>query len=257
MRKFDRNLSFIIFRQNIQNQITMRQTEPIPLKPNQMYHIFSHAVENNDLFYDAENYNFFLRKWERFAKGYFQTYAFCLMPNHFHLCVQTLPQQQQSKQLASSSKLDASLMTDASLTTKPISVHSKQINNFLSSYVQSLNKQRQRKGTLFRERFGRVPVQDVGYFRDLICYIHHNPIHHFGYEEFHDWAFSSFNSFTHENQLTFLNTEIPLNRFGGKEGLKAYHKKYKEQKRFTVIEEEVQEFYCYKHTNLRQVSNLT
>ena len=116
----------------------MRQTDLMPLKPNTVYHLFSHAVDNNNLFYDNGNYDFLLNKWAHFAKGYFQTYAFCLMPNHFHLCVQTLPQ----PQLASSSKLDASSSTIGS-------VHSKRMNSFLSSYTQSLNKQRGRKGTLF------------------------------------------------------------------------------------------------------------
>ena len=34
----------------------MRQTDLIPLQPNKVYHIFSHAVENNNLFYDTRYY---------------------------------------------------------------------------------------------------------------------------------------------------------------------------------------------------------
>ena len=136
----------------------MRQTDLIPLKPNTVYHLFSHAVANNDLFYNPENYNYFLRKWEKFARGYFQTYAFCLMPNHFHLCVQTLPllQQHHHQQLASSFKLDASSAASNSATHG--SIHSKQMNNFLSSYAQSLNKQRGRKGNKYHQKlFERGP----------------------------------------------------------------------------------------------------
>ena len=213
----------------------MRQIDLMPLKPNTVYHLFSHAVENNNLFYDNGNYDFALQKWAHFAKGYFHTYAFCLMPNHFHLCVQTLPQPP-NIQLASSSKLDASSATTGS-------VHSKQMNNFLSSYAQSLNKQRGRKGTLFRERFGRIPVYNIDHFKDLMCYIHHNPIHHFDYEDYSDWVFSSYPHYAFGNESTFLNTEIPLNRFKGKENMMTHHENFKQQKRFSLIEKEVEDFY--------------
>ena len=46
-----------------------------------------------------------------------------------------------------------------------------------------------------------------------------------------------------QSELPFLNTEITLKRFNGKENLMAYHKNYKEQKRFSRIEEAVQQFY--------------
>jgi putative transposase len=209
----------------------MRQTDHEPLKPNTVYHIFSHAVDRNDLFYDEENYKFFLRRWEHFSNLHFHTYAYCLMPNHFHMCVQTLPL---VPQLASSFKLDASSSKHK---------HSKLINNLLSSFTQALNKQRDRKGALFRERFGRIEVSNIDYFKDLICYIHHNPIHHFDASSYSEWAFSSYNYFMFNDQKTFINTEAILNRFGGKEGFDIYHQDYKAKKKYTTIEEKVQKFY--------------
>ncbi len=58
------------------------------LQPNSVYHLFAHAVHANDFFYDDENKRFFLEKWQCFSKGFFKTYSYCLLSNHFHFCVQ-------------------------------------------------------------------------------------------------------------------------------------------------------------------------
>jgi hypothetical protein len=66
---------------------TMAAPKLILLEPNCVYHIFAHAVHANDFFYDDENKRFFLEKWKHFSKGYFKTYAYCLLSNHFHFAV--------------------------------------------------------------------------------------------------------------------------------------------------------------------------
>ena len=207
----------------------MNKTNQLPLEPNKVYHLFSHAVHNNDLYYSPENYAFFLRRWQHFSKGYFETYAFCLMPNHFHFCLKTLPQ----PQLDASSKLASSSDVDK--------IYSKIINNFLSSYAQALNKHRQREGTLFRGRFKRLPIADREYFRDVICYIHHNPIHHFGVDNYSDWSFSSYNFFQHELKELSLKTDTVLSVFNQSGGFYEYHEAYRRQKRFWNIENRVRE----------------
>jgi putative transposase len=213
---------------------------PPALQPNAVYHVFSHAVENNNLFYDTGNYSYFLKKWAHFSKDYFRTYAFCLMPNHFHLCFQTLATDE-ARIVADMPRLVAQAK-QAQPDTLPL-YHSKRMNSFLSSYVQSFNKYRRRKGTLFRSQFGRIQIKDSDYFKDLICYIHHNPIHHFDATGYHEWAYSSFESYRRLNEWAFLDTEIALNRFGSTKSLLDYHEKYRLKKRFNVIEEIVERYY--------------
>ncbi len=237
----------------------------ILLEPNCVYHIFSHAVHANDFFYDEENKRFFLEKWEYFSKGFFKTYAYCLLSNHFHFAIQvekaevliaTIQEQRilraQKKaakllkseseselelELVASSKLATSSNSNSTISSEELQqLISKQINNFLSSYTQSLNKQRNRKGTLVRERFGRLKVDNRTYLKDMICYVHHNPIHHFGVANYSDWKFSSYNSYAFKIENQLLDKEIILELFGGLEEFKVYHEAYKENKRFSEIE---------------------
>jgi putative transposase len=213
--------------------MSKNEFNPIPLIPNSVYHIFSHSVDNNNLFYENDNYNYFLKKWEQFSSKYFRTYAFCLMPNHFHLCVQALP-------LLS---LDINNTGNISKNNSNENhYHSKQISNFLSSYTQALNKQRGRKGTLFRSTFGRVAITNVNYFKDLICYIHHNPIHHFGADVYSEWQYSSFNVYRYNEAFKFVDTTITLNRFGGMKEFLNYHDYYRLNKKFMIIKDDLESY---------------
>ena len=52
-----------------------------------MYHIYNHANGNDNLFRNEENYAYFLKRYAYFIHPIAKTYAYCLMPNHFHLLV--------------------------------------------------------------------------------------------------------------------------------------------------------------------------
>jgi REP element-mobilizing transposase RayT len=57
------------------------------LKPNLSYHIFYHANRFENIFIDNENYRFFMDKYDLYIRPVAETYAYCLLPNHFHLVV--------------------------------------------------------------------------------------------------------------------------------------------------------------------------
>jgi hypothetical protein len=117
---------------------------------------------------------------------------------------------------------------------------SKQINTLLGSYAQALNKQRKRQKALFWGRFERLKVSDRTYFRDLICYIHHNPIHHFGYAHYCEWGFSSYNLFSQPEEGLFLDKETVFKVFDKAGGFEEYHTFYKLNKQYIVIDQTVQ-----------------
>jgi len=58
-----------------------------PLKPDISYHIFNHANGFENLFREPENYRYFLEKYRLHISSIAETYAYCLMPNHFHLVI--------------------------------------------------------------------------------------------------------------------------------------------------------------------------
>ncbi|KAF5051718.1 hypothetical protein DSECCO2_416110 [anaerobic digester metagenome] len=57
------------------------------LEPDKYYHIYNHANGFENVFRCKENYLFFLQKYLFHLLPFFDTYAYCLMPNHFHLLI--------------------------------------------------------------------------------------------------------------------------------------------------------------------------
>ena len=53
---------------------------------------------------------------------------------------------------------------------------SKQFSDFFNSYSQAFNKQQGRMGSVFMKNFKRKHICDEKYFRNLIHYIHLNPV---------------------------------------------------------------------------------
>ncbi|MDO8930202.1 MAG: hypothetical protein Q7W54_14600, partial [Bacteroidota bacterium] len=58
-----------------------------PLQPDSSYHIFNHANGFENIFRHEANYYFFMEKYRKYISPIAETYAYCLMPNHFHLVV--------------------------------------------------------------------------------------------------------------------------------------------------------------------------
>ena len=55
-----------------------------PLHPGKVYHIFNHAVATDVLFKSERNYQYFLQQWTKYAEPVVDTFAWALLPNHFH-----------------------------------------------------------------------------------------------------------------------------------------------------------------------------
>src|SRR5689334_18234981 len=59
----------------------------IPLFPEHVYHMFTRATGDEKLFRTAANYRFFLFKLKNHILPIAHIYAYCLVPNHFHILV--------------------------------------------------------------------------------------------------------------------------------------------------------------------------
>jgi len=57
------------------------------MESGQSYHIYNHANGSENIFREEENYRFFLQQYDKYLGGVVDTYAYCLMPNHFHFLV--------------------------------------------------------------------------------------------------------------------------------------------------------------------------
>ena len=61
-----------------------------PLLPEHFYHIFNRGINGEDLFKRERNYLFFLKRYAKYIEPIADTFAYCLLKNHFHFMIRTL-----------------------------------------------------------------------------------------------------------------------------------------------------------------------
>ena len=171
------------------------------LIPNQSYHIFNHANGFENIFKEDRNFKYFLEKYVEYICPIAETYAYCLLPNHFHLVIRIRKREVIEKLIRrkfnfSKVSLDfgkVGLINEEKIDDKSIELFlSKQFANLFSSYTQSFNKVYKRRGSLFIKNFKREAILDKEYFLNAIVYVHRNPIHHGFCTQFSDWCYTSY-----------------------------------------------------------------
>ena len=200
-----------------------------PLLPETVYHIYNHANGDENLFRSNENYHYFLRKYGEYIYPIAETFAYCLMPNHFHLMVKIRSEEEVLKFFKS--KAGAKLPTGdlqgfqnlGGLAKEHLpNLLSKQFSDFFNSYAKAINKMFNRKGSLFIPNFKRKSVSDSQYFTHLIAYIHLNPVKHGFCSHILDWEHSSIHTYYLEKN-TKLNRQYLIDYFGDKQALIDFH----------------------------------
>lgn len=182
----------------------------IALEPNQTYHIYNHANGDDNLFRNEENYAYFLKRYAHFICPIAKTYAYCLMPNHFHLLVKIRSEEEILIAFPSLNPQGFENLEGFSSMEKAIS---QQFSNFFNSYSKSFNKYYNRRGALFCQNFKRKPVQSDAYFTSVVQYIHRNPVHHGFCKNVEDWNWSSYHAIL-SNKKTLLEKDELIDWFG-------------------------------------------
>jgi putative transposase len=184
----------------------MPKIRELYLEENYFYHIFNRGVNGNITFLENENYLFFLSKAKLHLIPYFEIYAYCLMPNHFHFLVK----------IKTFEKYETKYVTGLH---SDINFPSKQIGKLISSYTQAFNKKYHRHGPLFESPFKRLKISDEGYLKKLLIYIHKNP-QNIGIAP-NKYRFSSYQAIVSENKS--LVSKESLNWFDTLENFKFCH----------------------------------
>lgn len=135
----------------------------IRLQHGKFYHIYNRGINSCNLFSEADNYEYFMHLYERHILDLADTFAWVLMPNHFHFVVRI---REHSEILADNPESD--------LKNPPHQYFS----NLFNAYTKGYNKRFSRHGALFERPFQRKLVDSEHYLRQLILYVHNNPVHH-------------------------------------------------------------------------------
>lgn len=151
----------------------------IPLEPNKIYHVYNHAISNELLFRNDNNFEYFFKKYKEYIVPIADTFAYCLMPNHFHFSLKIKSEKELIKYYVQDRKLPESTNYKNFDDEKELlRLNSQQFGNFLNAYAKAYNKMYKRKGKLYWSEFERKLVDSDSYFRRLIHYIHFNPVFH-------------------------------------------------------------------------------
>ena len=112
------------------------------------YHIIIRGNDKQDIFFDKQDYNKFIKEIKRTKEKYhYQLYAYCLMTNHVHLIVYD---------------------KDNNL--------SKAMQSLILSYSIYFGKKYEKVGHLVQGRFLSKNVESREYLIQLCRYIHQNPV---------------------------------------------------------------------------------
>ncbi|HUM48259.1 MAG TPA: hypothetical protein PLD84_15115, partial [Chitinophagales bacterium] len=120
----------------------VKNTEP--LFPGQVYHIYNHAIGDENLFRSRPNYLYFLKKYDEYIYPVASTFAYNLMPNHFHLVNRV---HNETALLKHYCYLNGISNAEGLKVDYPRFVM-QQFSNFLNAYVKAFNKRHDRKGAL-------------------------------------------------------------------------------------------------------------
>jgi REP element-mobilizing transposase RayT len=184
------------------------------------YHVYNRGNNREDLFKENRNYEFFLRLYWKHILPVAETFAYCLMPNHFHFLIRIREQEE----IQTRNKPDRSSVGYSQ--ERPVRFRelnpTQQFSNLFNSYTKSINKAYNRTGNLFKRPFQRREVTSERYFTELILYIHFNPQKHRLSKDFREYPYSSYRAFLDSTRTDLSRVEV-LCWFGGVESYQSIH----------------------------------
>lgn len=116
--------------------------------PGLLYHVIVRGNQRRKTFYDERDYRAYLERLARYRQRYdYIIHAYCLMPNHAHLLVES--------------------------GRSPLG---KFMQGLQQSYSQYFNLRHRKVGHVFQGRYQAIVCQKDAYLLELLRYIHLNPV---------------------------------------------------------------------------------
>ena len=167
--------------------------------PDAWYHIMNRGRRSENIFIDKNDYYNFINLLKELVEDYnIKVAAYCMLPNHYHLLVQT-----------------------------PDSNISRAMRHLNGVYTQRYNRSHNCDGTLFRGRYKSILVDGDSYLMELVRYIHRNPLEAglAGHLENYPWS-SHKGYISGAKKWNWLNKNYILNLFANKraDAVRTYRK---------------------------------
>lgn len=191
-------------------------SSPEPLQADTYYHIFNRGNDGENLFREPENYRYFLKLYLNHIEPIAATFAYCLLPNHFHLLIHTRKEEEieRAQQLK--------VIKNSKLLTP-----SQSFANLFSACSMAINKRYARTGSLFEHPFHRIRINNEQYLTRLVVYIHRNPTKHRFTPDFRNWTYSSYQAIL-SDKPTHIKRDHVTAWFGDQPNFKRLHEQFVE-----------------------------
>jgi len=171
--------------------------------PGAVHHVYARGIEKRSIFLDDSDKIFFLEKvGANLSRWGIQCHAWALMPNHFHLL------------LRSTEGLLPSFM-----------------RCLLTVYSKYFNEKHNRVGHFFQNRYKSPIVGKTAYFREVVRYIHLNPLRSKivrSVGELEDYLWTGHRKIVAGGYPGWQETELLREEFGGESAGPGWIKEYRE-----------------------------
>ena len=144
----------------------------IPFMPELYYHIYNRGNNRERIFFEPDNYVYFLKKIREYLVPVSDIVVYCLMPTHYHVVGRV--RETQTSEVLKTSEVSKAMMK--------LSV----------SYTKAINKRFQRVGVLFQGQFQAKPILTSEYLLNLCRYIHGNPVKDGIVADITQWPYSNY-----------------------------------------------------------------
>ncbi len=162
-------------------------------EPGQFYHVYNRGNNKQEIFFEEQNYIFFLKKMRIHIKPKAKILAYCLMPNHFHWLLYI-------HGCSDKAKADCSLNLE--------------IGTLLSSYAKAVNKKYERIGSLFQQKTKAAHIDTQNYIVTCFHYIHQNPMVAGLEKSLGEWIYSSYPDYSGKRNGTLIDKQFALQVLG-------------------------------------------
>jgi putative transposase len=174
-----------------------------PFLPDQYYHFYNRGNNRQAVFFERDNYLYFLKGIKKYVREHVDILVYSLMPTHYHIVGRV--------------KLQTSEIFKTSEVSRAVSLA---MQKFGISYTKAINKRFSRVGALFQGQFQGKPVQTYGHLLNLCVYIHANAVKDGLVSLPENWEYSNYLEWMNLREGTLVNREFITDNFGTPEEYK-------------------------------------
>ncbi|MBC7876578.1 MAG: transposase [Anaerolineales bacterium] len=182
-----------------------------PFIPDQYYHFYNRGNNRQVVFFERDNYIYFLKNIKKYLHDTVEILVYCLMPTHYHILVRV-----KSNQTSEVLKTSEVLSAEVSNAMMRLGV----------SYTKAINKRFSRVGSLFQGQFHGKPIETYSHLLNLCIYIHANPVKDGLVFLPEEWEFSNYLEWMNLREGNLVNREFIAENFGMPEEYKTLVMQY-------------------------------